>query len=162
MGRNVIVITVEGNQYRVEKNGISDFALIGVLECLISDLKSNRRNLELNPAPKEVSVEEKSESSAEKAIVESPVREEEAILETSVDLNDQKGEISQKQEITQTNEIKNRITNARKAIRDLNGEVEETDLIGMTDEELQLEFDELTAQYKRLKNSQGAAKHPRK
>lgn len=86
-----------------QKNGISDFALIGVLECLISDLKSNRRNFESNPAPNETPVEEKSESSAEKAIVEFPVKEE-AVLETSVDLNDQKGEIFQKQEITQTNE----------------------------------------------------------
>src|SRR5690349_11124476 len=125
MERSEIIITVEGNQYRVEKNGVSDFALIGVLECLIADLKSNRRNFESNPAPSETQVVVKSESSAEKAIVEIPVKEE-AVLETSFGLNDQKGEISQKQKTTQTNEIKNRITNARKAIRDLNGEVEET------------------------------------
>ena len=161
MKRSVIVITVDGNQYKVERNGISDFALIGVLECLVSDLKSNRLNFESNPQPKDTRFEEKSEPSVEKAMVESKDIEQ-ANLEPSVDLNDQKAETLQKQEANQTNEIRNRITNARKAIRELNGEVEETDLNTMTDEELQTEFEELTNQYKRLKNSEATAKTLRK
>ncbi|HRH41329.1 MAG TPA: hypothetical protein PKY82_06755 [Pyrinomonadaceae bacterium] len=155
MGRNIIVITVEGDQYKIEKNGISDFALIGVLECLVSDLKSNRQKFEVLTLPKEIPVEEKTGVS-----VEAPLNER-TILETSAEINETIGEVSQ-EETSQTNEIRNRIKNARKAIRELDGEVEETDLYNLTDEELQVEFEELTAQYKRLKSSQVTAKTLRK
>lgn len=155
MGRNVIVITVEGNQYKIEKNGISDFALIGVLECLVSDLKSNRQKFEVLTLPKEIPVEEKTGIS-----VEAPLNER-TILESSAEINETIGEVSQ-EETSQANEIRNRIKNARKAIRELDGEVEETDLYNLTDEELQVEFEELTAQYKRLKSSQVTAKTLRK
>lgn len=36
MGTNLIVITVERSKYKIGKNGMSDFALIGVLECILT------------------------------------------------------------------------------------------------------------------------------
>lgn len=52
-------------------------------------------------------------------------------------------------------DLRTRIGNAVKAIRDLGGRVETPDLSKMTDDDLQTELEELTAQYKRLKNSKG-------
>lgn len=31
-------ITVDGNKYKFEKDGMSDFALIGLVECILTDL----------------------------------------------------------------------------------------------------------------------------
>ena len=52
-------------------------------------------------------------------------------------------------------ELRTRIVNAVKAIKELGGEVHEThDRSGATDEELKTELEELTEQYKRLKKSE--------
>ena len=52
-------------------------------------------------------------------------------------------------------ELRTRISNAVKAIKGLGGEVGDADRSLATDEELQTELEELTNQYKRLKNSKG-------
>jgi len=156
MAANVIVVTVDGNIYKIEKNGISDFALIGVLECILVDLKSVNRQGESSQIAKEVSTEE-----FEKPVDENPVSSEmselsgpktETELKTS-EVPDIESTTATATEIP-TPDIKNRILNARATIRGLKGEVEESDLSIMTDDELQEEFEALTAQYKRLKNSQ--------
>ncbi len=56
-------------------------------------------------------------------------------------------------------ELRTRIANAVKAIKALGGEVDETgDRSSATEEELKTELEELTEQYKRLKNSKNVKK----
>ena len=52
-------------------------------------------------------------------------------------------------------ELRTRINNAVKAIKTFGEEVGDVNRSGATDEELQTEPEELTNQYKRLKNSKG-------
>ena len=168
MGTNVIVITVDGNLYKIEKNGISDFALIGVLECVLADLKAVNRKGEVKSAPKTIENEGKPDSLKEDPIIEKkegPVIEKEIEhAETEVAVREEHSEVKQPVENAQVtfaappSDLKSRIIKARQAIRDLSGQVDDLDLSKMTDEELQTEFDELTAQYKRLKSSQAAKK----
>ncbi len=53
-------------------------------------------------------------------------------------------------------ELRTRISNAVKATKSLGGEADDIDRGDATDEELQFELEELTNQYKRLKNSKGS------
>lgn len=43
MNEKTVVITEMHGKYRVENNGISDFELLGILECIVFDLKSAKR-----------------------------------------------------------------------------------------------------------------------
>jgi hypothetical protein len=43
MNEKTVVITETDGKYRVENNGIPDFALIGILECIVFDMKSAKR-----------------------------------------------------------------------------------------------------------------------
>lgn len=147
MGRNVIVITVDGNKYKVEKNGISDFALIGVLECVAADLKRISRQNEGSLNREVEMIEPKDIAGGANSVVQDDMKSESAEAGYP-------GISSKANEpIVAPPDLKSRIIKAREAIRGLNGEVDNTDLSKMSDEELQEEFDALTAQYKRLKSS---------
>jgi hypothetical protein len=142
MGTNVIVVTVDGNQYKIEKNGISDFALIGVLECILTDLKAVRRRSEGAPAPKEGTAGRKVNLPKENPLVEPVVessKTEMGVDQETSDLSKTDNPVVSHE--TSTPDLRSRITKAREAIRGLNGEVQELDLSKMSDEELQLEFE---------------------
>jgi hypothetical protein len=127
MGYKTVLITEKDGQYEVENNGISEFALIGILECILLDLKTARS--------KEVSVKQTEIHQESKEATEEPKKD---VVQES-----------------KASELRTRIHNAVKAIRGLGGKLEDTDLSSLTDEELQTELDELTNQYKRLKTTKG-------
>jgi hypothetical protein len=73
-------------------------------------------------------------------------------------IEESKQVVQEPKEIVQdpgSSNLRNRISNALKAIRSLGGEIEDVDRSQATDEELQAELEDLTNQYKRLKNSKG-------
>lgn len=148
MNEKTVVITEKDGVYQIQNNGISDFALLGILECIVFDLKSvNRqdsggRQREL-PAEQNNIILESSE-----AIPKSETVEQEEAVEQKP-----KREVAQE---SPTPDIRTRISNAVKAIRALGGRIEDTDLSDLTDEELQSELVELTSQYKRLKSSKAS------
>lgn len=133
MSEKTIVITETDGEYQIENNGMSEFALIGVLECILFDLKTARRHPAASMVENEEIVGEQKE-----AVQES--NREEPVKESSAP------------------ELRTRIKNAVKAVRALGGDAEETDLSKLTGEQLQAELEELTGQYKRLKNSKEANK----
>lgn len=141
MSRNKITIIENDGTFDIEKENLSDFALIGILECVLFDLKAARNKKESSFAevvsPVET-VEEtpKPEKSAEKqseTVTTPPQPNQETAANTP--------------------DIRIRIGNAVKAIRNLGGKVEDVDLSDFSEEELHSELEELTAQYKRLKIS---------
>jgi hypothetical protein len=48
MSEKTVVITETDGKYRVINNGIADFALIGILECIVFDMKTTSRKLEIS------------------------------------------------------------------------------------------------------------------
>ena len=129
MSEKTIVITETEGKYRMQNNGISEFALIGILECILFDLKSAGRQ----------------EPSIEKPKV-------------TDDLKQRAPETTEKVPEAGMPDLRTRIGNAVKAVKDLGGEAEHTDLTKLTNEELQAELEELTNQYKRLKGSKSPKK----
>ena len=127
MNDKTVVITDKDGQYEVENNGISEFALIGILECILFDMKTARS--------KELPVKQTEIRQESKEATEEPKK---AVIQES-----------------KAPDLRTRISNAIKAIRGLGGNIEDTDLSNLTDEELQAELDELTNQYKRLKTTKG-------
>ncbi len=127
MDDKTVVITEKDGQYEVENNGISEFALIGILECILFDIKTARS--------KELSVKQTEIRQESREVTEEPKK---AVVQES-----------------KAPELRTRISNAVKAIRGLGATLEDTDLSSLTDEELQAELDELTNQYKRLKTTKG-------
>jgi hypothetical protein len=127
MDDKTAVITEKDGQYEIENNGISEFALIGILECILFDMKTARS--------KELSVKQTEIRHESREVTEEPKK---TVIQES-----------------KTPELRTRISNAVKAIRGLGGTLEDTDLSSLTDEELQAELDELTNQYKRLKTTKG-------
>ncbi len=127
MDDKTVVITEKDGQYEVENSGISEFALIGILECILFDMKTARS--------KELSVKQTEIRQESREVTEEPKK---AVVQES-----------------KSRELRIRIHNAVKAIRGLGGKLEDTDLSSLTDEELQAELDELTNQYKRLKTTKG-------
>jgi predicted hydrolase (HD superfamily) len=127
MDDKTVVITEKDGQYELQNNGISEFALIGILECILFEMKSAKRK-------------------------ESPVKQTEIRQESNEITEETKKAVAQE---SKAPELRTRISNAIKAIRDLGGNLEDTDLSSLTDEELQDELDDLTNQYKRLKNTKG-------
>jgi ribosomal protein L29 len=127
MADKTVVITEKDKHYELENNGISEFALIGILECILFDLKTARS--------KELSVKQ---TEIKQDLRETTEEAEKAVVQES------KAPV-----------LRTRISNAIRAIRGLGGNLEDTDLSNLTDEELQAELDELTNQYKRLKTTKG-------
>jgi len=145
MNDKTIIITEKDGLYSLENNGVSDFALIGILECILFDLKSANRQAEI-PELQKAPVE---------GLLDMPAPETNLIKTPAVKpLAEAKDEKIIPIQIESNPDIRNRIKKATEAIRGLGGEVENPDLSKMSDEELQTEFDVLTNQYKRLKTSQ--------
>ncbi len=130
MSENTVVITERDGKYHINNNGISEFALLGILECIVFEMKTAKRQ----------ELSSKGESRA---------GNQEAVKETAPN------EIASK---SNSPELRTRISNAVKAIRSLGGEAPDFAADNATDEELQEELQALTEQYKRLKNSKGANK----
>jgi hypothetical protein len=132
--KTVIITETADGGYRIQNNGISEYALIGILECVVFDLKTAKRDA--SPIKTGEIVHEQKELVIESTPVPEPNREN--VPESK------------------TPDLRTRISNAVKAIRSLGGEVEENvDRTNATDKELQTELEELTNQYKRLKSSKG-------
>lgn len=127
--------------YRVQNDGLSEFELIGILECLVFEMKSARRQ-ELP--------DKKTDAAAVAATVSQEItgQPEEAPQETS----------KETVQSPASSELRTRINNAVKAIKNLGREVGDVNRSDATDEDLQTELEELTNQYKRLKNSKDAGK----
>ena len=138
MSEKTIIITELEGAYRVQNDGLSEFELIGILECLVFEMKSARRQ----------ALPDKKTDTAAVAITASQEitgQPEEAPQETS----------KETVQSSASPELRTRINNAVKAIKNLGGEVSDVNRSGATDEELQTELEELTNQYKRLKSSKG-------
>jgi len=141
MSEKTIIITESEGTYRVQNDGLSEFEVIGILECLVFEMKSARRQ----------ALPDKKTDTAAVAITASQEitgQPEEAPQETS----------KETVQSSASPELRTRINNAVKAIKNLGGEVGDFNRSSATDEELQTELEELTNQYKRLKNSKGAGK----
>ena len=138
MSEKTIIITELEGTYRVQNDGLSEFELIGILECLVFEMKFARRH---------ALPDKKTDAAAVSITASQEVtgQPEEAPQETS-------------RETVQSSaspELRTRINNAVKAIKNLGGEVVDVNRSGATDEDLQTELEELTNQYKRLKSSKG-------
>lgn len=136
MSKKTIVITEDQDTYKIANGGVSNFELIGILECLLLDLKSARPQFAIQPSETIKNVKDKTLPNPE---TDSP-------------------EISEPAKESNSPELRTRIRNAVKTIKALGGETEEIDPNNFTDEELQSELETLTAQYKRLKSSKEANK----
>ncbi len=140
MDKKTVVITEQDGAYKIENNGISEFALLGILECIVFDLKTAGRE---KPGDEQI---ERAEPTAEtKQITQPPDKKIQEPVREIVQPSNSPG-------------LRTRINNAVKAIKDLGGEAEDTDRGSATDEELKFELEELTSQYKRLKNSKNSLK----
>ena len=140
MSEKTVIITESDGKYRIQNNGISEFALIGILECIVFDLKTAKRDS--SPDVKQEPAEPKEVVQKQKETVQESI--------PAPELN--RENVSE----SKTPDLRTRISNAVKAIRSLGGEAEENvDRTNSTDEELQTELEELTNQYKRLKSSKG-------
>lgn len=124
-----ITITESDGQYEIERGEVSDFELIGLLECVVFDLKNNRPRA--NSAVQKVA--KPSVEPSEEMKIDVPKLED---IKTSA---------------TVVPDIRTRISNAVKAIKSLGGQIEDFDLNNATEDELQVELEALTEQYKRLK-----------
>jgi hypothetical protein len=140
MSEKTIIITESEGAYRVQNDGLSEFELIGILECIIFEIKSAPRK-----APSDKQTDAVDTAAASQKIIEQP---EEVPQETN----------KETVQSTASTELLTRIKNAVKAIKALGGEVGDVNRSDATDEELQVELEELTNQYKRLKNSKRANK----
>lgn len=143
MIKKTVVITETDGGYQVDNKGIAEFALLGILECIVFEMKSARRAA-ASAEPDEPAVEPK------KAISEAKEIEREIKPEAA---EETKPEVKKDATEPQSSapDLRTRISNAIKAIRSLGGNIEDTDLSRLTDEELQAELKELTSQYKQLK-----------
>lgn len=155
MSEKTVTITERDGQYEIQNDGISEFALIGVLECVLFDLKTARTEKPMVEQESAANAETNTEITNETAGKQEesqpePKRESSAISDAAVDETPQ----SKVAAASLGPETRTRIANAVKAIKALGGEVDETsDYSNATDEELKTELEELTEQYKRLKSS---------
>lgn len=132
MGERTVTVTERDGKYQVENTGIPEFALIGILECIIFEMKAARR--QMPPVHQtESSVEEKAHPQERKEAA--PEHDRKVAAESSPP------------------DLRTRIGNAVKAIKGLGGEANDIDRSQATEEELQTELEDLTDQYKRLKIS---------
>jgi hypothetical protein len=109
MSEKTVVIAETDDGYLIQNNGISDFALIGILECILFDMKTAH-----HAAKQTQTVTESKE----------PVRE------SSLGGNLQR-EVTPEEKseaASNTPDLRTRINNAVKAIKSLGGESEYTDL----------------------------------
>lgn len=136
MDKKTVVITEKDGNYDIRNDGISEFALLGILECIVFDMKTAGRKAP--PEPENSSVEQK-----------------ETFREQKKDVQEPDKKVVRKSNVA---DVRTRIGNAVKAIKSLGGEVKDLDRSDSTEEELQAELEELTNQYKRLKSPPEASK----
>ena len=139
MNEKTVIITERDGTYQIQNNGISEFALLGILECIVFDMKS--------ASHKESGVEQKETPAKQNGLDQ---EQNETLQKSEESEQETKREVVQK---STAPDLQTRISNAIKAIRALGGKIEDTDLSNLTDEEMQSELEELTNQYKRLKSS---------
>ncbi|MGI8494376.1 MAG: hypothetical protein ACR2L1_03545 [Pyrinomonadaceae bacterium] len=53
MDEKTVIITELDGRYKVENKGISEFALLGILECIVFDMKSAGRQHAHSEPPKQ-------------------------------------------------------------------------------------------------------------
>ncbi len=166
MSEKTVVFTEHGGTYEIQNNGIPEFALVGILECVLFDLKTDRRE-------KSVGKKENTITRAKSQTDEITEKQKESTTEPDGESNKEpKKEQDDKPDENPSEKLKpevvllstdpnlqTRIANAVKAIKALGGEVDEKiDRPGATDNELKTELGELTEQYKRLKSSKSVKK----
>ena len=105
MDKNTVIITEKDGKYQIKNNGISEFALLGILECIVFDMKSASR--------KELVTEHEEPSVNEKEIIN---QQEETIQELKEAETETRKEVLQKSDAP---DLRTRISNAIKAIRGL-------------------------------------------
>jgi hypothetical protein len=132
MDKRTVVVTERDGKYQIQNNGMTEFELLGILECIVFDMK-NAGRMEM-PAEQENAGFQKNETVLDQIENEQQIKKE-SVQESSVP------------------DLRTRIGNAVKAIQGLGGKTEASDLSKLTEEELQVELEELTNQYKWLKNS---------
>ncbi len=115
MSENTVVITEKDGKYHINNNGISEFALLGILECIVFEMKTVKRQGFLNK-------EELSGGT------------EDVVKETAPDVTTPKSNVP---------DLRTRISNAIKAIKSLGAEVRDFAADNATDEELQEELETL-------------------
>lgn len=135
MSENTVVITENDGNYHITNNGIPEFTLLGILECIVFEMKtvklqsSSSREVITN-GEQEPAKKAEPQSAASKSAVSEPITSK-----------------------SNAPELRTRISNAVKAIKNLGGDAPAFDADAATDEQLQEELAALTEQYKRLKNS---------
>lgn len=164
MSEKTVVITERDGAYEIQNNGISEFALVGILECVLFDLKTARREKSIgkkeNPITRAKSqtdeITEKQKESTAEPDGESKKEPKQNRDAEPVENPSEKPKAEVVPPSASPN-LQTRIANAVKAIKALGGEVDETgDRSGATEEDLKTELEELTEQYKRLKSSKSA------
>ncbi len=162
MSENTVVITEMDGKYLIQNNGIADFALIGILECIVSDMKTISRKLEI-PAEQKDTVPESKEMTPDKSqavdksqTVTEPAKEQKETPRPAV--NPPQADAVIVSNVASVPQLRTRIGNAVKAIKGLGGEAADVDRTTATDKELRTELEDLTNQYKRLKNSKAPIK----
>ncbi|MBA2621626.1 MAG: hypothetical protein H0U87_10540 [Acidobacteria bacterium] len=138
MNENTVIITERDGKYEIQNNGVSEFALLGILECIIFDMKSAGRQ-HAHSEPKK----------------QDAVREEAFIKKQTIDAEPKQTESETKGEAAptpNTSDLRTRIGNAVKAIKALGGKTEDADLSRLTDEDLQSELEALTDSVQTIKN----------
>ncbi|MBA2620672.1 MAG: hypothetical protein H0U87_05675 [Acidobacteria bacterium] len=155
MSEKTITITERDGAYEIQNNGMSEFALIGILECVLFDMKTAR-------SEKPIDEKESAASAETNEIAQKPEESKAEPKKKRDDKPDNTPDEMPQPKVappSSSPELRTRIANAVKAIKALGGEVDETgDRLGATEEELKTELEELTEQYKRLKKSGSAKK----
>jgi hypothetical protein len=142
MKEHSVVITEKDGKYEIQNNGISEFALLGILESIVFAMKSVNRQISPDGEPVKAAAPPLTAPNAtEKPAEESPAADTAPAATAS-----------------NSPELRTRIGNAVKAIKSLGGNVPDFEIATATDEELQEELAVLTEQYKRLKNSAASKK----
>lgn len=165
MSERSIVISITDNNYQIHRSQVNDFELLGILEMIVFELKNSRSErlqaedsslLPETVQPK-ISQPEITAQEIEKPAPTSNAKVTEALsVPEVVKAEAPKAETVPPASAAATpasGELRTRIGNAIKAVRDLGGRIEDVDLSKMTPEELQTELEDLTSQYKRLKIS---------
>jgi hypothetical protein len=156
MDERTVVITEKDGTYQIQNNGMTEFALLGILECIVFDMKTANRQIsaieQKRPsAPQRKSIPAQNEKPDDTSVEKSDKKKLPLELkDVELEAKEPGGEVPKQ---SATPDLRTRISNAVKAIRGLGAPIEDTDLSNLTDEELQAELEELTNQYKRLKTS---------
>lgn len=135
MSENTVVISEKDGKYQIQNNGIPEFALLGILECIVFEMKTVVIQKLSNGAESSKNKQETAKEVAPERPAPQPITAK-----------------------SNAPDLRTRVSNAVKAVRNLGGEVQDFDVENAADEQLQEELLALTEQYKRLKNSGGTKK----